>query len=290
MRFLKFAVLLFAVICLTGLFSVRQSFAADVEHSAHEKTQKGENKEHVHDEKAQKESDVGVTEHLGSIIPLDMEFTTSEGKKVTLRELVDKPTLFAPVYYTCPNVCNFLQSRLADVIPQIKMKPGQQYQVISVSFDENDTVKDAAEKKVNYMKAAGGTVPENGWIFLTGSKENIDKLMNALGFRFKRSGADFAHPVAVMSVSHSGKIVRYLYGTDILPFEMTMAVVEAEKETPGLSVKKLVAYCFNYDPQGKRYVFDIMKVSGVVVLLVMAVFAGYLFFGGKKRKKRGSDE
>ncbi|WP_303851968.1 SCO family protein [Seleniivibrio woodruffii] len=296
---LRFAGIFLAIVCLAGLVAVRPVFAADgektMEHMHHEDAPAEDNAqpahEHVHKDPApQEKANVGVTEHLGSVIPLDLEFQTSDGRTVTLKDIVDKPTLFAPVYYSCPNVCNFLQSRLADIIPQVKMKAGETFQVVSVSFDEFDTPETAAEKKVNYMKAAGGTVPDSGWIFLTGSKENIDKLMNALGFRFQRKDRDFLHPVAVISVSKSGKIVRYLYGTDILPFEMTMAVVEAEKETPGLSVKKLVAYCFSYDPQGKKYVFDVMKVSGIVVLLVIAMFASYLFFGGKKRKKRGSDE
>lgn len=296
---LRFAGIFLAIVCLAGLVAVRPVFAADgektMEHMHHEDAPAEDNAqpahEHVHKDPApQEKANVGVTEHLGSVIPLDLEFQTSDGRTVTLKDIVDKPTLFAPVYYSCPNVCNFLQSRLADIIPQVKMKAGETFQVVSVSFDEFDTPETAAEKKVNYMKAAGGTVPDSGWIFLTGSKENIDKLMNALGFRFQRKDRDFLHPVAVISVSKSGKIVRYLYGTDILPFEMTMAVVEAEKETLGLSVKKLVAYCFSYDPQGKKYVFDVMKISGIVVLLVIAMFASYLFFGGKKRKKRGSDE
>lgn len=296
---LRFAGIFLAIVCLAGLVAVRPVFAADgektMEHMHHEDAPAEDNAqpahEHVHKDPApQEKANVGVTEHLGSVIPLDLEFQTSDGRTVTLKDIVDKPTLFAPVYYSCPNVCNFLQSRLADIIPQVKMKAGETFQVVSVSFDEFDTPETAAEKKVNYMKAAGGTVPDSGWIFLTGSKENIDKLMSALGFRFQRKDRDFLHPVAVIAVSKSGKIVRYLYGTDILPFEMTMSVVEAEKETPGLSVKKLVAYCFSYDPQGKKYVFDVMKVSGIVVLLVIAMFASYLFFGGKKRKKRGSDE
>lgn len=241
--------------------------------------------EHKHDDaKAQKDLNVGVTEHLGGMIPLDTVFTTSDGKILRLGDILNKPTIIAPVYFSCPNVCNFLQSRLADVVPQMNLAAGKQFQVVSVSFDENDTPKIAAEKKVNYMQAAGGKIPSDGWIFLTGDKKNIDRLMGAFGFRFTRQGKDFVHPVAVITVSHTGKIIRYLYGTDILPFEMSMSVVEAQKEQPGLSVKKLVAYCFSYDPKGKKYVFDIMKVSGIVVLFVILVFASYLFFGGKKKK------
>jgi protein SCO1/2 len=202
-----------------------------------------------------------------------------------LGELVDKPTIFAPVYFNCPNVCNFLQSSLADVIPQIKLKPGVDFQVVSLSFDEFDTPEIAAKKKLNYMKAAEGKLPEDTWIFLTGSKENIKAFTDSIGYRFLRKDKDFVHPVVVVAVSPKGKIVRYLYGTSILPFELTMAAVEAAKEQTGLSVKRFVSYCFSYDPQGKKYVFNVMKVSGTVVLAVLFIFAAFLFFGGKKRKK-----
>jgi protein SCO1/2 len=240
--------------------------------------------EHVHKEPAPDTAgDIGVTEHLGEQAELDLEFTDSDGRTVTLRELVDKPTIFAPVYFNCPNVCNFLQSSLASIIPDIKQEAGRQYQVISLSFDENDTPEIAAGKKRNYMKAADGKIPPDGWIFLTGSRENIKAFTDSIGFRFKRADGDFAHAVTVVAVSHSGKIIRYLYGTKILPFELTMAVVEAENDKPGLSVKKLVSFCFNYDPQGKKYVFDVMKVSGLVILLTLTGFAAFLFFGGKKK-------
>ncbi|MGE4497437.1 MAG: SCO family protein [Deferribacterales bacterium] len=242
--------------------------------------------EHVHKEPApEAQSEAGVTEKLGEVIALDIPFTDSEGRTVTMRELIDKPTIIAPVYFNCPNVCNFLQSNLSSIIPQIKMEAGKTYQVISFSFDENDTPEIAADKKRNYLKAADGKIAPEGWIFLTGTRENIKAFLDSAGYRFKRVDKDFAHPVAVFAVSESGKLIRYLYGTKILPFELTMAMVEAENETPGLSVKKIVSFCFSYDQEGKKYVFDIMKVSGVVIILTLAAFAAFLVFGGKKKKK-----
>jgi len=242
--------------------------------------------EHVHKEASpETQSDVGVTEKLGEIIALDIPFTDSDGRIVTMRDLIDKPTIIAPVYFNCPNVCNFLQSNLSSIIPQIKMEAGKTYQVISFSFDDMDTPEIAADKKRNYLKAADGKIAPEGWIFLTGTHENIKAFLDSAGYRFKRVDRDFAHPVAVFAVSPKGKIIRYLYGTKILPFELTMAVVEAENEKPGLSVKKIVSFCFSYDPEGKKYVFDIMKVSGVVILVTLAAFAAFLVFGGKKKKK-----
>jgi protein SCO1/2 len=244
-------------------------------------------REHIaHDtEQNEQQSNVGVTEKLGEYANLDIEFTDSEGKTVTIRDFIDKPVIIAPVYFGCPHVCNLLQSSLASIIPDIKQVPGKDYTVISLSFDETDTPEFAATKKVNYMKALEGKVAPEGWVFLTGSKENIETFLDSIGYRFKRIDKDFAHPIAVVTLSNTGKIIRYLYGTKILPFELTMSLVEAESDKPGISVKKLVAYCFSYDPEGKKYVFDTMKISGVVILLTMAAFAAFLFFGGKKRKK-----
>jgi len=76
--------------------------------------------------------------------------------------------------------------------------------------------------------------------------------MDAIGFKFRREGNDFIHGVVVVVVSPDGKIIRYIYGTRILPFDITMAITEAQKGLPGLSVKRVLNYCFSYDPSGKN--------------------------------------
>jgi len=239
-----------------------------------------------------KKMDIGIVEHLGQQVALDAVFTDENGKKLTIKEILDKPVIFAPVYYSCPNVCNFLQSRLARILPEIKLKHGVEYKVVSVSFDEFDTPEIAAKKKKNYFKAMDNKYPENGWRFLTGDKENIKKFMDSIGFKFARKGKDFVHAVTVVAVSPSGKIARYLYGTDVLPFEFTLAVTEASQEKTGLSVKKLVKFCFSYDPQGKKYVFNILRVTAVAVIGFIIIFSLFLAFGGKKkqRKRDGKDD
>ncbi|XPV75487.1 MAG: SCO family protein [Desulfovibrio sp.] len=224
----------------------------------------------------------GVTEHLGAYLPKDLKLTDSTGKAVRVEDLLGKPTIIAPVYYTCPSVCHMLMASLSKVLPQISMNPKTEYQILSVSFDETDSPQLAQRRKSEYTAATGENFPPEAWKFLTGNKEQIKQFMDSIGFRYKRIGKDFMHPVVVVVTSPDGKIVRYLYGTNLLPFDLNMAILEAQQGIEGLSVKRILKYCFSYEPDGKKYVFNIMRVAGGVVLLCVIIFAGFLFFGGKK--------
>lgn len=71
-----------------------------------------------------------------------------------------------------------------------------------------------------------------------------------------------------------GTIIRYLYGPEFLPFDIGMAVTEAQRGTPSLSIRKLVSYCFSYDPAQKTYVFTAVKfiIVGIIALLGVMLF------------------
>ncbi|PKN31790.1 MAG: SCO family protein, partial [Deltaproteobacteria bacterium HGW-Deltaproteobacteria-20] len=75
-----------------------------------------------------------------------------------------------------------------------------------------------------------------------------------------------------------------LYGTKPLSFDLTMAATEAGKEQIGLSVKRVLAYCFSYDPEGKRYAFNFMKITGTGILFILAVLLVSLMLAGRKKR------
>lgn len=233
----------------------------------------------------ERKTPVGVDEHLGGYVPLDTVFADSQGREVALGEVMGAPTLILPVFYTCPNVCNILQGAMARVLPKVSLTPGQDLKIVSLSFDERDTPEAAARNKRNFAAALGQGFPPEHWAFLTGSRESIATTMDALGFRFQRMGDDFAHPVVVVAVAPDGKIVRYLYGSDFLPFDVTMAATEAAKGTPGLSVKRILSYCYSYDPKGRRYAFDILRVTGFTVLGTIALLLVVLLAAGKRKRR-----
>lgn len=242
--------------------------------------------EHVHPAEAAGSADkVGLDEHLGSYLPLDLVFRDEQGKQVKLSDLVTKPTIIAPVYYRCPNVCHFLQGDLARVLPGLKLKAGEDYQVISFSFDETEQPELALRSRNTYYAAMKNQYPEQAWRFLTGDSETIRRLTNAIGYNFQRVGTEFLHPVVFLVVSQEGMIVRYLHGTHIVPKDLTLALYEAKTGHVGTTIRKMVQYCFSFDPEQKTYVFNILRVSATAILATLAIFAVYLIFGGKKSKK-----
>jgi len=50
--------------------------------------------------------EVGFVEKLGDTIPLDLQFLNESNDTVTLRQLIDKPTILSFVYFDCPGLCS----------------------------------------------------------------------------------------------------------------------------------------------------------------------------------------
>jgi protein SCO1 len=230
------------------------------------------------------DAQVGLDERLGEHVPLDITFRDETGQAVSLQDLIVGPTIIAPVYYACPNVCNFLQGGLAMVLGDVALKPGEQYRILSISFDETETPVQAAQSKRNYLGAIRGEFPPDAWHFLTGDEGEIRRLTDALGFRFQRQGVDFLHPVAVMVVAGDGKIIRYLHGTRFLAMDVTLALVEASEGRVGATIRRVASFCFSYDPENRRYVFNLLRVSGTVIFLAAGSFLAFLLLTGRKKK------
>ncbi|GAB4330450.1 MAG: hypothetical protein Kow00127_22590 [Bacteroidales bacterium] len=225
---------------------------------------------------------LGIYEHLDTYLPDDLWFTNENFERVNLKEAIDKPTVIAMVYYECPGLCTPLLEGVADVISQAKIDLGTEYQVFTISFDPTESPKLARDKRESYLKLVKGKDAEHGWHWFTGDSANINRLLTALGYRIKKAGEEFIHPGAIIVVSPEAKITRYLHGTYFLPFDLKMAVVEASEGRSGPTINKVLQYCFSYDPKGKKYVMNITKVSGSIILFIaLSMFVGLMF----RRKK-----
>jgi len=233
------------------------------------------------------EDAVEYQEHLGEFIPGDITLRDEQGQPVSLGELIDKPTILMMVYYECPGICTPLLNEVADILGKSQLDPAKQpFQLVAVSFEPNDTAETARMKRANYLKLVGRPLPESTWRFLTGDRESVDRLTSAIGFRYKRAGAEYTHPGGLVLVSPDRKITRYLLGTEFLPFDFQMGVFEASRGTVMPTTARLMRMCFSYDPEGRTYVFNVMRVTAFVMLTSLAIFGTFLYFTTRRKRRR----
>jgi protein SCO1/2 len=230
---------------------------------------------------------VGMDEKLGALVPLDAQFRDEEGAAVSLRTLVKAPTILALVYYHCPDSCTVLTQGMAQAIAALDAVPGADFTAITVSFDSTETPRMAAEQKRIALAIVGARFPPREWRFLTGDAASVNALTAAVGFHYVKQGDDYAHPLGLIILSPQGKIVRYMSGTDFLPLDLRMALLEASEGVVKPTIAKFVRFCFSYNAQSHQYVFNILKVTAIVVLLLAASFVTYLVVATSRKRRTG---
>jgi protein SCO1/2 len=239
-----------------------------------------------HDSNASR-ADIGIDEKLGTALPDGLMFSDEQGIRKDLKSMIDKPTIIAPVYFGCMHTCPMLLSGLATALGNLDLvTPGKDFNVMALSFDEHDTPTIALDRKKNYVKAIGKPFPDAAWKFMTGDAESIKRFTNAIGFKFQRdSEHDFSHPVVLVVLAPGGKVVRYIEGVSFLPFEVTMALTEAAEGRIGSPARKAMMFCFSYDPLKKTYVFNILKITGIAMVLFVGGFLAWLLMSSKKSNR-----
>ncbi len=228
------------------------------------------------------EVEIGVVEKLGQTIPLDLTFQTEAYDTVSLRQLIDKPTILNFVYFDCPGICGPSLVGIEDVASKLDLVLGKDYQIITISFNFKDTPEKAREMKTNFIQKIG-EAHRGAWMYLTSSQDNINIITEAVGYKYKPAGLDWNHPSVLVFLSPEGKITRYLYGLSFLPFNIKMALVEASEGKVGSSVNKLLEVCFTFDPESRSYTLKTTTLIGGIMVFLALIFLAVLIFAGRKR-------
>jgi len=222
--------------------------------------------------------EVGVDEKPGAAIPRDLPLTDASGKPVRLADyLGDGPVLLTLNYYTCPMLCPLTFRSLAATMEQVRgFSLARDYRVVTVSIDPGE-IPEIARAKANETHALMPGVREADarWPFLYGNADSVRRLTESVGYRYRKVGREFAHPAVTIVLSPGGTVSRYLYGIEIDPRDLKLALIEASEGKIGASSagNALLMYCFKYDPVGKKYMLyarNIMKAVGAVTLILLA--------------------
>jgi protein SCO1/2 len=220
---------------------------------------------------------VGIEQHLDAQVPPDLSFRDDTGKTVKLGDYFGhKPLILNLVYYNCTMLCGEALAGLASAMRLVKFDVGNQFDVVTVSFDPRETPEMAAAKKIDYVGRYGRANAAAGWHFLTGQAESIDALTKVVGFQYKYDpkSNQYAHATAIMVLTPQGRISRYFYGVDFPPKDLRMGLVEASQGKIGNAVDAVLLYCYHYDPETGKY------GAMVANILRLAAAATILFIGG----------
>ena len=224
-----------------------------------------------------------LEEKLGQSAALDVVLHDEAGKNVPLKSLVDRPTILTLNYFRCGGICSPQLNGLARAMKQSNAKPGTDYRVLTVSFDERDTPEIAAKKRSSYLALVKRPIAPEDWHFLTGDAASTKRLADSVGYHYKKVNSDFVHPAALIVLSPKGKVTRYVYGISYLPADLEMAVQEAARGQVQPTIPQWLQYCFSYDPKSRGYVLSVTRIAGAFVFAVALGFAAILFIKGRKK-------
>jgi protein SCO1/2 len=236
--------------------------------------------------------EVDVQAKLGASIPLELSFTDEKREEIKLGKYFgERPVILALVYYECPMLCTMVLNGLTRGLKPLSLDPGRDFEVVVVSIDPSEPPSLAAQKKKVQLGVYGRANTAGGWHFLTGRKENIDRLASAvgLGYVYQADIDQYAHAAAITVLTEEGKVSRYLYGVDYAPRDLKLALAEATELKVAAFTDRLLLLCFHYDPIAGKYGFAIMSVIRAAgVLTVLALAGTILTLIRRERRGRAS--
>jgi protein SCO1 len=221
---------------------------------------------------------VGFEQRLETRLPLDVRFRNEQGRDAALGDYFGRrPVVLAFVYYQCPMLCSQIMNGVSSALKAVPFTPGQDFDVVYVSFDPRDTAATAAAKKQAVLADYKQLDTAAGWHFLSGDEANIRRLTEAAGFSYRWDDASqqFAHASGIVVATPDGRLSRYFYGVEYSPKELRMALVESSEGRIGSLADKLLLYCYHYDPQAGRYgaiAMNLVRLGGVLTLALLGGF------------------
>ena len=222
--------------------------------------------------------EIGLDQNLEGQIPLDLTFSDEKGRRVAIGDfLSDRPALLALVYYECPMLCTQILNGLTRSLRVLSFDVGKEFDVITVSIDPGETPSLAASKKEEYVKWYGRAGADRGWHFLTGRQDQIERLAQAVGFRYRYDPETdlYLHVSGIMVLTPEGKLARYFYGVDYAPKDVRLGLIEASQSRIGSAVDQLLLLCYQYDPSTGKYGLVIMnsvRIAGLLTVVTIVAF------------------
>jgi protein SCO1/2 len=218
-------------------------------------------------------AEVRFDQRLDAQVPPDLVFRDESGVPVRLGDYFGrKPLILTLNYFDCPMLCPLALEGLVRSLRPLSFSVGEQFDVLTVSFDPRETWEQAAAAKAKYQRDYNRPEAATGWHFLTGTGESIRALTETVGFKavYDAEKQQYAHAAGVLVLTPQGRVARYLYGVDVPTRDLRLALVEAAAGRIGSPVDQLLLFCYRYDPATGQYTMAVMRTlrfAGLATLL-----------------------
>ncbi len=226
---------------------------------------------------------------LGSKIDPGTELIDDKGHEFRWEEMLGKPFILVLSYYTCDGSCSVINQDLAKLLKGVTaVKAGDDFRILTVSFDPHDTLKTATAFR---QKLALPAKLADAWTFATfKSEDDLKKQTARVGFKFFWSPQDraFLHPGVYMFFSPEGRLMRVLYQSDADSGDVELAILDANLQHMRVTdiSNFVLSLCYSYNYKDGKYQLSFLPFVGVAGLLIgLSMVVGPMVFY-KVRKGR----
>jgi protein SCO1/2 len=229
---------------------------------------------------------MGIEQRLGNQIPLDLPLRADTGAETTFREILKpgRALLIMPMFYNCQGICLIEQDQLVKTLVKMREPVGKDFDVVMFGINPTET-SDLARAKKNQVlelyvlgrknKNQSTSSAESGFHYLTASLDSIQKVTEALGFKFSYnpSTGNINHPAGIMTMTPDGKVSSYIYGKDYPTRVLERDLEAASRGEIGKRAEIVLLGCIRVDPAtGKRTII----VENVLRVLCVATVVGLI--------------
>jgi protein SCO1 len=236
---------------------------------------------------------VRFDQKLDGQVPVDLPFRDENGAEVRLADyLGKKPVALVLVQYECKMLCTQMLNGTLHALFDLKFDIGKDFDIVTISIDPRETPDLGAAKKKSYLdefeQKSKRSLDPAGWHFLVGSKESIDGVADAIGYRYHYDSASdqYAHPSGIVVLTPSGKIARYFYGIQYPTTDLRLGLVEASNNKIGSPVDQFLLLCFDYHPETGTYGLVIVNVVRALGALTVVLLVGFIVFMVRRERAR----
>ncbi len=235
---------------------------------------------------------IEVTDRRGDRIDTGLRFVDHNGESVMLGDYLDgeRPVAFTLNYFRCRVVCSVQLNGLADALAELDWVAGEDFRLVTLSIDPNETPADATQKRSRIAEAVGKG-DDIDWAFLTGNELNIRALAAQLGigYAYDAEQDQYAHPGVVVFLTPDGRVSRYVYGLTYDSLDIKLGLYEAGDGKIGGPVEQLFLSCFSYDATIGRYgpfAMGIMRLGGSLTALILGTILFFLWRRERRQARR----